>query len=278
MPKAGVLYIVATPIGNVGDISTRACATLSSVNIVLAEDTRHSSGLLKRLGIKADLHSYHQHNEEIRAGWAIERLQSGEDVALISDAGTPLLSDPGYRLVQAAHDKGVRVEPIPGASSVIAALSVAGLPSDRFFFEGFLPSKAASRRARLSELRGFSHTLIFLESPHRILACVKDMLLIFGGTRLAVIARELTKLHETVYKQSLAELYKWMLDDPNQTRGEFVVLVSGAEPEESAQEEVDELLEMLLSDLSAKKAASVAAQITGRKKNQLYQRILELNK
>jgi 16S rRNA (cytidine1402-2'-O)-methyltransferase len=278
MPKAGVLYIVATPIGNVGDISARACATLSSVSIVLAEDTRHSGGLFKRLGIKADLHSYHQHNEEARADWAIERLKMGEDLALISDAGTPLLSDPGYRLVQAAHDNGVRVEPIPGASSIIAALSAAGLPSDRFFFEGFLPSKAGSRRTRLSELRGFPHTLIFLESPHRILACVKDMLAIFGEDRLAVIARELTKVHETVYKRDLGGVYKWMLDDPNQTRGEFVLLVSGAEPEESAQEEVDKLLEILMADLSAKKAASIAAQITGKKKNQLYQRILELNK
>ena len=278
MPKAGVLYIVATPIGNVGDISARACATLSSVNIVLAEDTRHSSGLFKRLGIKADLHSYHQHNEEARSDWAIERLQKGEDLALISDAGTPLLSDPGYRLVQAAHNNGIRVEPIPGASSIIAALSVAGLPSDRFFFEGFLPSKGASRRSRLAELKSFPHTLIFLESPHRILTCIRDMLAIFGENRVAVVARELTKIHETVYKQNLADLHKWMLDDPNQVRGEFVVLVSGAEPEESAQEEVDGLLKILLTDLSAKKAASVAAQITGQKKNQLYQRILELNK
>ncbi|HAY47236.1 MAG TPA: 16S rRNA (cytidine(1402)-2'-O)-methyltransferase [Gammaproteobacteria bacterium] len=278
MPKAGVLFIVATPIGNVGDISARACETLSSVSIVLAEDTRHSSGLLKRLGIKADLHSYHQHNEEARTDWALERLKMGEDLALISDAGTPLLSDPGYRLVQGAHDNGIRVEPIPGASSIMAALSVAGLPSDRFFFEGFLPSKSGSRKARLGELRSFPHTLIFLESPHRVLACIEDMLAIFGENRVAVVARELTKLHETVYKQNLAELHKWMLSDPNQVRGEFVILVSGAEPEEATQKDVDGLLEILLADLSAKKAATVAAQITGKKKNQLYQRILELNK
>ncbi|MBT5031175.1 MAG: 16S rRNA (cytidine(1402)-2'-O)-methyltransferase [Proteobacteria bacterium] len=277
MPKVGVLYIVATPIGNVGDISERACETLSKVALVLAEDTRHSGSLLKRLGIKAKLHSYHQHNEEPRSSWAIERLLEGSDIALISDAGTPLLSDPGFRLVHSAHDHGVRVEPIPGPSSPIAALSAAGLPSDRFFFEGFLPSKASSRRARLSALRGFQYTLAFLESPHRISACIQDMVDVFGEAREAVIARELTKLHETIYKDSLGGLVKWLQADQQRTRGEFVILVGGAEPEVQSQQETDELLNILLAELGAKQAAAVAAKISGKKRNQLYQRILELS-
>ena len=277
MPKAGVLYVVATPIGNVGDISERACATLSKVALVLAEDTRHSGSLLKRLGIKAKLHSYHQHNEETRSAWAIERLLEGNNIALISDAGTPLLSDPGFRLVHTAHDHGVRVEPIPGPSSPIAALSVAGLPSDRFFFEGFLPSKASSRRIRLSALRGFQYTLVFLESPHRISACIQGMVDVFGEAREAVIARELTKLHETIHKDSLGGLVKWLQADQQRTKGEFVILVGGAQPEVQIQEETDELLNILLAELGAKQAAAVAAKISGKKRNQLYQRILELS-
>lgn len=273
----GVLYVVATPIGNLEDWSPRAIATLKAVAVVAAEDTRHSARLLQHFGIDTPLLAVHDHNEGARAAGLVARLQAGEDIALISDAGTPLVSDPGYRLVAAVQAAGLRVVPVPGACAAIAALSAAGLPSDRFAFEGFLPAKGAARRERLQALAGEPRTLLFYEAPHRILECLADMVTVLGGERRAVLARELTKAFETIRQRPLAELHAWVGEDANQQRGEIVLVLEGAPPVAGEQDwrEADRVLGLLMAELPLKQAAALAAEITGLKKNALYERALQ---
>lgn len=273
---AGTLFVVATPIGNRDDLSARALATLRAAGIIAAEDTRHSANFLATCGVApARLVSLHEHNERARVDELVAELRRGMDVALISDAGTPLVSDPGYRLVAAAHAAGVRVSPVPGACAAIAALSVAGLPSDRFCFEGFLPSTAAARRARLAELRAQRGTLVFYEAPHRILETLQDAATVLGGARPATLARELTKTFETVRRASLAELAAWVDEDTNQQRGELVLLVQGAaDTAPSGGIDEDALLAALAAEVPATVAARVAARLTGRPRRELYRRLL----
>lgn len=276
--QPGSLYVVATPIGNLDDISARALRVLSDVALIAAEDTRHSARLLQHFGIETPLAACHEHNERDQGGRFLARLQAGEDVALISDAGTPLISDPGYHLVRQARAAGFAVVPVPGACALIAALSAAGLPSDRFIFEGFLPAKAAGRRARLEQVREEPRTLIFYEAPHRILECLQDMREVFGDDRPALLARELTKTFETLQGLPLAELCEWVAADSNQQRGECVVLVAGwqaPEGEEAVSAEALRVLDLLLSEMPLRRAAALAAEITGVRKNVLYQVALE---
>jgi 16S rRNA (cytidine1402-2'-O)-methyltransferase len=274
----GALYVVATPIGNLEDISARALRVLREVSLIAAEDTRHSSRLLAHFGIQTPLAACHEHNERDEGGRFIGRLLAGEDVALISDAGTPLISDPGYHLVRQARAAGVAVVPVPGACALIAALSAAGLPSDRFIFEGFLPARAAARRARLEALKEEPRTLIFYEAPHRILESLGDFRDVFGGDRTAVLGRELTKAFETLKGLPLDELRAWVEADSNQQRGECVVLVEGwhAPQDESAvNAEALRVLDLLLAEMPLKRAAAIAAEITGVRKNLLYQAALD---
>jgi len=279
LPQPGVLYVVATPIGNLADISARAREVLAAVDVVAAEDTRHSGTLLSHLGIKTQLISLHDHNEAERAPLLVARLQAGESVALISDAGTPLISDPGFDLVRAARAAGITVTPIPGASALVAALSVSGLPTDRFIFEGFLPAKQGARRERLAALSQEPRTLVFYESVHRLKESLEDMAAALGPERRAVLARELTKLHEGVRDASLKELVGWAGSDPAAAKGEVVVMVAGAAAAESAalDAEAERVLKLLLAELPVKQAAALAAGITGLNKNPLYQRALELS-
>ncbi|BCY01190.1 16S rRNA (cytidine(1402)-2'-O)-methyltransferase [Stutzerimonas stutzeri] len=274
----GTLYVVATPIGNLEDISARALRVLREVALIAAEDTRHSSRLLAHFGIQTPLAACHEHNERNEGGRFIERLQAGDDVALISDAGTPLISDPGYHLVRQARAAGVVVVPVPGACALIAALSTAGLPSDRFIFEGFLPAKAAARRTRLEALKEEPRTLIFYEAPHRILESLGDFEDVFGGERMAVLGRELTKTFETLKGLPLGALRAWVEADSNQQRGECVLLVEGWEApqgESAVSAEALRVLDLLLAEMPLKRAAAVAADITGVRKNLLYQAALE---
>ena len=286
------LYIVATPIGNLSDMTPHAIDVLKQVAIIACEDTRTSGKLLSHFGIhtkdnssEADapkahnkLWAYHEHNSAIQTPKIIEMIQQGHSVALISDAGTPLVSDPGYQLVQAAHAAGVRVSPVVGASAAIGALSVAGLPSDRFSFIGFLPAKTHGRQKQLTALMTRTETLIFYEAPHRILASLADMAAIFGADREVAFCRELTKTFETVHKSTLGNLIEFVKADDNQQRGEIVLVVAGDHTAQDADDigVHDVLLQRLLEDLSVKKAAALAADITGVKKNALYQRLLEL--
>lgn len=277
-PAPGTLYVVATPIGNLDDISARALRILGEVALIAAEDTRHSARLLQHFGIATPLAACHEHNERDQGGRFLARLQAGEDVALISDAGTPLISDPGYHLVRQARSAGVPVVPVPGACALIAALSAAGLPSDRFIFEGFLPAKAVGRRARLEQVKEEPRTLIFYEAPHRILECLEDMQAVFGDERPALLARELTKTFETLKGLPLAELRAWVAADSNQQRGECVVLVAGWQaPEDDAavSSEALRVLDLLLAEMPLKRAAALAAEITGVRKNLLYQVALD---
>ncbi len=274
----GTLYVVATPIGNLEDISARALRVLGDVALIAAEDTRHSSRLMAHFGIQTPLAACHEHNERDEGSRFIGRLQAGDDVALISDAGTPLISDPGYHLVRQARAAGIAVVPVPGACALIAALSAAGLPSDRFIFEGFLPAKTAARCTRLEALKEEPRTLIFYEAPHRILESLCDFEAIFGGARVAVLGRELTKTFETLKGLPLAELRAWVEADSNQQRGECVLLVEGwqSPPGESAvSAEALRVLDLLLAEMPLKRAAAIAADITGVRKNLLYQAALE---
>ena len=276
--QPGVLYVVATPIGNLADISERARQVLAAVHVVAAEDTRHSGSLLAHLGVKAPLVSLHDHNEAERAPLLVARLQAGESVALVSDAGTPLISDPGFDLVRAARAAGITVTPVPGASALVAALSVSGLPTDRFVFEGFLPAKQAARRERLAALASETRTLVFYESVHRLQESLHDMVTAFGPGRRAVLARELTKLHEGVRDATLQELAAWAGSDPAAAKGEVVLMVAGAvaAPAQALEAEAERVLKLLLAELPVKQAAALAADITGLNKNPLYQRALEL--
>ncbi|MBJ2244524.1 MULTISPECIES: 16S rRNA (cytidine(1402)-2'-O)-methyltransferase [Pseudomonas] len=278
---AGSLFVVATPIGNLDDISARALKVLREVKLIAAEDTRHSQRLMQHFGISTPLAACHEHNEREEGSRFITRLLAGDDVALISDAGTPLISDPGYHLVRQARAAGINVVPVPGACALIAALSAAGLPSDRFIFEGFLPAKAVGRRARLQALKEEPRTLIFYEAPHRILECLQDMELVFGGERLALLARELTKTFETLKGLPLEELRAFVEGDSNQQRGECVVLVAGwtaPENEDAVGSEAMRILDLLLKEMPLKRAAALAAEITGVRKNVLYQVALDKQK
>ncbi len=271
----GVLYVVATPIGNLGDLSPRAARILAQVEVIAAEDTRHSTPLLRHFGIATPLVALHQHNERAQSMRLLERLAAGESVALISDAGTPLISDPGYHLVQSAHAAGHPVVPVPGPNAAICALSAAGLPTDRFVFEGFLPARRAARRRRLEELREEPRTLVFYEASHRIMETVEDLGEMLGGGRRGAIARELTKLYETIYTDTLAGLLAWLRADRDHERGEFVVLVQGAQAAGAGdEEEAGRVLDILLQELPVKQAASLAARITGVSRNRLYERAL----
>lgn len=271
MPTSGTLFVVATPIGHLGDISPRALETLRNVVAICAEDTRRSGQLLAHFGIATPLLALHEHNEDAIAQKIVARLLAGESLALVSDAGTPLVSDPGFRLVRAARAAGVKVSPVPGASALIAALSVAGLPSDRFAFEGFLPAKASARRERLRALADEARTLIFYESSHRIDETLADMAQAFGGARAAVLARELTKLFETVLDGTLAELHARVLADADQRKGEFVVLVQGAGEDADAKvHEGRRLYARLKEHLPPSTAAKLAAELSGAPRKALY--------
>ncbi|MEE2799106.1 16S rRNA (cytidine(1402)-2'-O)-methyltransferase [Halopseudomonas aestusnigri] len=274
---AGTLFVVATPIGNLQDMSPRALQVLKDVRLIAAEDTRHSARLMQHFGIDTPMTACHDHNERDKGERLVERLLAGDDVALISDAGTPLISDPGYHLVRQAREAGVRVSPVPGACALIAALSAAGMPSDRFAFEGFLPAKAHGRRQRLQVLAAEDRTWMVYEAPHRLLECLQDMQQVLGDERRVLLARELTKTFETLRAAPLSELVKWVAGDSDQQRGECVLVVEGA-PAPKADEVGDEalrVLDLLLAELPLKRAAKLASEITGVRKNLLYQIALE---
>ena len=266
------LYIVATPIGNLSDISERAIKILQEVDLIAVEDTRHSGKLLQHIGVSTPMLALHEHNENKKNQDIIAKLLTGTSIALISDAGTPLISDPGYQLVKAALSADINVSPAPGPSALIAALSVSGLPSDAFVFEGFLPNKSSGRIKKLETLADENRTLIFYEAPHRIVACLQDMLQVFGANRRVAIARELTKAFETIKNDSLENLLAWVQADTNQQRGEFVVLVQGKEKDNNVVDsEAEFILDTLMQELPLKQASHLAAKITGIKKNTLYQ-------
>ena len=271
---AGTLYVVATPIGNLQDLTPRALEVLRSVSLIAAEDTRHSARLLQHFGITTPATACHDHNERGKSQRLVERLLQGEDLALISDAGTPLISDPGYHLVRQARGAGIRVSPVPGACALIAALSAAGLPSDRFSFEGFLPAKAHGRRQRIEALAAERRTWMLYEAPHRLLECLEDLLDLLGGERQVVLARELTKTFETIRGAPLAELVEWVRADADQQRGECVLVIEGApqlDEEDALDPAAERVLDILLEELPVKQASALAARITGLKKNRLYQ-------
>ena len=273
----GSLYVIATPIGNFADLSARAAQLLKEVDGVYAEDTRTSQALFREIGCNPPAQSLHEHNELERAKQVVQRLQAGESLALISDAGTPLISDPGYRVVAACHDAGASVVPVPGPCAVVAALSVSGLPTDHFCFEGFLAAKSGPRQKRLQEISKWPHTLVFYESPHRIEACLADMVACLGADRPATMGRELTKRFETVKRSTLGELQSWVAEDANQRRGEVVLVVQGApeSPVEGALTiEVPELLAALAKELPPKRAAAIVAQLSGHDKRELYKSLV----
>ncbi len=276
--EKGKLYVVATPIGNLDDITPRAQAILSQVTWVAAEDTRHSRGLLDHMHISTTLVSYHDHNESERTPALIAQILQGETGALISDAGTPLISDPGYQLVAAAHAAGIQVVPIPGPCSLIAALSAAGLPTDKFLFEGFLPAKDSARRKRLEILKDFAHTMVFFEAPHRLAELIQDAHDIFGPQRQATVVRELTKRFETIkngtFESLLAEVHSGMV-----IKGECILVVQGAQAKENQDEDALEskrILEILLEEVSLKQAVQIAVKITNQPKNALYELAMKL--
>jgi 16S rRNA (cytidine1402-2'-O)-methyltransferase len=282
LPAVGRLYVVATPIGNLGDLSPRARAVLTECALIAAEDTRHTGILLKHFGIATPQLSLHDHNEETRAIEVIARLREGKSVALVSDAGTPAISDPGFELVRAAAAAGIEIIAIPGPCAAIAALSIGGLPTDRFCFEGFLPARGAARRERLKSLANESRTLVIYESPHRVRETLEDCVTAFGETRAAAVVREATKLHETTYRGPLLELLARSKSDDDFGRGEIVLLMGGApqapagDADSAAGAKLDKVLGALLAELPLKQAARLAAQITGARDNEAYKRALAL--
>ena len=278
--QRGRLDVVATPIGNLGDLSPRAQEVLAAADVIAAEDTRHTGTLLKSIGVSRPLMSLHAHNESSRVPELLARLAAGENVALVSDAGTPLLSDPGYELVSEAARAGCEVRAIPGPSAIAAALTVAGLPTDRFCFEGFLPSRSSERRTRLEAVVADSRTLVFFEAPHRIEECLADLAAVFGGDRMAAVARELTKAHETTYRGTLAQLLEQAKNEPNFARGEITVVVQGAPQSESRADavELERVVGVLVKELPPGRAAAVAAQLTGARRNEAYALAMRLAK
>lgn len=278
MSAVGTLYVVATPIGNLQDITLRALEILKSAHIVAAEDTRNTSHLLGHFGISARLMALHEHNEQLAAPKVIAALQAGKTVALVSDAGTPGVSDPGSLLVRTVRAAGLPVVPLPGPSAVVCALSAAGLDAPHFLFYGFLPSRPASRRKALAALQALPYTLAFYEAPHRIVETVDDLLAVLGGAREIVLARELTKVFESIHGCKLADAPAWLAGDPNRQRGEFVLLVAGAPPAEKEEigAEAQRILSLLVAELPLKQAVKLAAEISGEKKNALYDLALQL--
>jgi len=272
------LYVVATPIGNLQDITLRALEVLKTVDAIAAEDTRHTSHLLSHFAIQKKLIAVHEHNEQKSAQILLERLQSGESIALVTDAGTPGISDPGAIVVDVLREAGVKVVPVPGASAVIAALSASGITANGYVFYGFLPASGSQRRKALEALKGYSSTLVFYEAPHRIIECVEDLAKVLGGERRITIARELTKTFETFHRCVLQDAKGWLESDPNQQRGEFVLLVEAAAVVEEADisEDAERILRLLLADLPLKQAVKLATEITGVKKNILYEFALKL--
>lgn len=275
----GALYVVATPIGNFDDMSPRAIAVLKGVDLIVAEDTRRTGLLLSALGIATRQQSLHAHNETDKADFLLQKLKEGASMALVSDAGTPLVSDPGSYFLAKAHEQGVKVVPIPGCCAAIAALSVAGMPAERFIFEGFLPTKSTARQERIRLLAKEPRTLILYEAPHRIVACLQDLVVVLGAERRAVIARELTKTYETIRKGALPDLLSWVMGDDDQQKGEFVVVIAGKEPEATADNAaLSQILAVLLEELPLKQAVNLAAKITQEKKNTLYSLALDIQK
>jgi 16S rRNA (cytidine1402-2'-O)-methyltransferase len=274
----GTLYVVATPIGNLADLSPRAREVLAAVDVIAAEDTRHSRQLLRHFGIDQPCVALHEHNERGQVEPLLERLRAGGTVALVSDAGTPLISDPGYHLVRAAHSAHCRVAAIPGPSAVIAALSVSGQSAERFVFEGFLPVKPAARAQRLDFLRAEARTLVFFEAPHRVVETLEAMVQTFGAEREVTYVRELSKLYETARLTVMGELLEWVHGDAAQQKGEIVIVVRGAEAEVSSGQTAaaEDTLKILLEELPLKQAVSLAAKLTGMQRNRLYETALRL--
>ena len=270
------LYVVATPLGNIGDMGLRAIAVLKAVDVIAAEDTRHSQRLLDAYGISGRMLAVHQHNEQEAAGRVIDMLAAGQQVAFITDAGTPAVSDPGARLVARVRAAGHVVVPVPGPCAAIAALSVSGFAEGGFRFVGFLPAKSTARVAALQPLRDETCAMVFYEAPHRIVECVADLLAVFGAEREVLIAREITKLHEQIVSMALADSTAWFAADSNRSRGEFVLVVAGKQADAGLEAEAERVLALLLGELPLKSAARLAAEITGASKNALYARALEL--
>lgn len=274
----GTLYVVATPIGNLNDLSPRAREVLEAVDLIAAEDTRVTGRLLMHFGIKSRQTAFHEHNESAVATKLIDRLRAGQSIALVSDAGTPLISDPGFRLLRAAHDAGITVSPIPGASALVAALSVSGLPTDRFAYEGFLPAKQAARRKHLQSLAAEARTVVFFESVHRVADTINDLISTHGAERKAFLARELTKLHEQCVAADLQSIAARLAEGSIPAKGEFVIAVEGVteSPNDAALHEADRLLTVLAAELPGKQAVAIAAELSGRNRNELYARMLAL--
>ena len=274
----GILYIVATPIGNLQDITQRALDTFAKVDLIAAEDTRHSGLLLSHYGIKKPFFALHDHNEQEKAHILVEKLKQGSHIALISDAGTPLISDPGFHLVRQCREAGIRVVPLPGACAAITALCASGIASDRFCFEGFLPAKSKARKDKLENIAEEDRTLIFYESTHRILDTLEDMQSVLGEERYIVLAREITKTWEMITGNTIKNLREWLLEDPNRTKGEMVLIVEG-KPKSDNNDEISsqavKALELIAEELPLKKAAAIVAELYGYKKNALYQFGLE---
>ncbi len=273
---SGTLFIVATPIGNLEDLSPRARQTLADVDLIAAEDTRHTGRLLSHFSIRTPLFALHDHNEDKVVESLISDLADGKSIALVSDAGTPLISDPGYRLVSTAHSRSIRVAPIAGASAATAALSAAGLPTDRFCFEGFLPARQKARKDRLAELSRETRTIVLYESVHRIRDCLVDLVDGFGENRNAFVGRELTKMHEQCVQATLGELLRQLDDGTIVAKGEFVIIVTGADEQPSSSPDVDRLLVALAEKLPGKDVAKLVARVTGESRNSLYERLLAL--
>ena len=280
MKKIGTLYVVATPIGNLGDITLRALETLKMVDAIAAEDTRHTAGLLSHFGIVNKLISVHEHNERQSAEKLLTNLQIGESIALVTDAGTPGISDPGAIVVKIVREAGIKVVPIPGVSAVVAALSASGITQNGFYFHGFLPASGAARRKVLESLKSQSVTLVLYEAPHRIVECVEDLAKVLGGERQLTFARELTKTFETIYTCPASLASAWLQADVNQQRGEFVLLIEAAPMVEAQEisEEAQRVLKCLLAELPLKQAVALATEITNLKKNDLYELALSLKK
>lgn len=272
MSTTGVLYVVATPIGNMQDLTLRAQDILTHVDLIAAEDTRHSRYLLNHFSINTPLMALHEHNEQQATQKLLAQLQQGKNIALISDAGTPLISDPGSELTRILHAENIKIVPIPGASAVISALSVAGFPADQFIFAGFIPPKENARRQFLETFLTEIRTTVFYEAPHRILSCITAMEQVFGDKREIALVKELTKLFETIYRAPLSDVITWLEEDPVRQKGEFVIVLSGATPQEcSIDAETQRILNLARQQLPLKKAAKLVSDITGISKNQLYQ-------
>lgn len=278
----GQLSVVATPIGNLGDITHRALQVLASADCILAEDTRHSKRLLNHYGINRKLRSCHEHNEESQIEWVTTQLDAGAQLALISDAGTPLISDPGFVLVRELRKQGYTVVTVPGPSSIIAALSIAGLPTDSFAYDGFLPSKSSARQKVLRQYINERRTVVLLESSHRVEACLKDIVEVLGRTRRIVLARELTKRFETVLSGEAQEVLAQIFEDQDQTKGEFVLMLAGAEPAkddaDGAQISVNQMLNVMIDELPLKQAAGLVAKLSGKRKNDVYEQALAIKR